>query len=164
MAGLGGPAEKRSLFNVTKANFENPAAVIFAVRLNGKLIGEAALCRFNYRGDAGMECRGSTTGTAMAPRQLPSWWTGASTRSVLCGWCPCSHNRAALSPISSVVKSMACKVKKDGYCSESLRILSKVQRIRARNPCGCEHSPTWWQMFSQIFSTVAATGLAFDRE
>lgn len=57
MAGLGGPAEKRSLFNVTKANFENPAAVIFAMRLNGKLIGEAALCRFNYRGDAGLECR-----------------------------------------------------------------------------------------------------------
>ena len=57
VGGLGGPVEERSFFDVAKRDFENRAAVNFAVRLDGKLIGEAVLYRFNYRGDAELGCR-----------------------------------------------------------------------------------------------------------
>lgn len=57
VAGLGGPVEERSFFNVARRDFENRGAVNFAVRLDGKLIGEAVLYRFNYRGDAELGCR-----------------------------------------------------------------------------------------------------------
>ncbi|MCI6569168.1 MAG: GNAT family N-acetyltransferase [Dysosmobacter sp.] len=57
VGGLGGPVEERSFFDVAKRDFENRAAVNFAVRLNGKLIGEVVLYRFNYRGDAELGCR-----------------------------------------------------------------------------------------------------------
>jgi len=40
-AGLGGPVEERSFFNVARRDFENHLAVNFDVRLEGKLIGEA---------------------------------------------------------------------------------------------------------------------------
>ena len=57
VAGLGGPVEERSFFDVARRDFENRAAVNFAVRLDGKLIGEAVLYRFNYQGDAELGCR-----------------------------------------------------------------------------------------------------------
>ena len=57
VAGLGGPVEERSFFDVAQRDFENRTAVNFAVRLDGKLIGEAVLYRFNYRGDAELGCR-----------------------------------------------------------------------------------------------------------
>jgi len=57
VAGLGGPMEERSFFDVARRDFENRGAVNFAVRLNGEFIGEAVLYRFNYRGDAELGCR-----------------------------------------------------------------------------------------------------------
>lgn len=57
VAGLGKPVEERSFFEVAQEDFCNCAAVNFAVRLEGKLIGEAVLYRFNFRGDAELGCR-----------------------------------------------------------------------------------------------------------
>ena len=57
VAGLGGPVEERSFFDVARRDFENRLAVNFAVRLDGKLIGEAVLYRFDYRGSAELGCR-----------------------------------------------------------------------------------------------------------
>ena len=57
MGGLGGRVEERSFFDVAKRDFENRQAVNFAVRLDGKLIGEAVLYRFDYRGGAELGCR-----------------------------------------------------------------------------------------------------------
>ena len=54
---LGGPVEEDSFFRVAKTDFENRQAVNFAIRLNGKLIGEAVLYRFDYRGGAELGCR-----------------------------------------------------------------------------------------------------------
>lgn len=55
--GLGGPVEEQSFFNVARRDFENRLAVNFAVRLDGKLIGEAVLYRFDYQGGAELGCR-----------------------------------------------------------------------------------------------------------
>lgn len=57
VAGLKGPIEEQSFFEVAKRDFENCAAVNFAIRLDGKLIGEAVLYRFDYRGGAELGCR-----------------------------------------------------------------------------------------------------------
>lgn len=57
VAGLGGPVEERSFFEVAARDFENQQAVNFAVRLEGKLIGEAVLYRFDCRGGAELGCR-----------------------------------------------------------------------------------------------------------
>ena len=57
VAGLGGPVEERSFFDVARRDFENRLAVNFAVRLDGKLIGEAVLYRFDCRGGAELGCR-----------------------------------------------------------------------------------------------------------
>jgi RimJ/RimL family protein N-acetyltransferase len=57
VAGLGGPVEQDSFYKVAQTDFQNRTAVNFAVRLSGKLIGEAVLYRFNYRGDAELGCR-----------------------------------------------------------------------------------------------------------
>lgn len=57
VAGLGGPVEERSFYEVAKRDRRNCAAVNFAIRLDGKLIGEAVLYHFNYRGDAELGCR-----------------------------------------------------------------------------------------------------------
>lgn len=57
VAGLGEPVKERSFFEVACRDFENQTAVNFAVRLDGKFIGEAVLYRFNYRGDAELGCR-----------------------------------------------------------------------------------------------------------
>jgi RimJ/RimL family protein N-acetyltransferase len=42
---------------VAKRDFENKLAVNFAVRLDGKLIGEAVLYSFDYKGSAELGCR-----------------------------------------------------------------------------------------------------------
>ena len=42
---------------VARCDFENRAAVNFALRLDGKFIGEAVLYRFNCRGSAELGCR-----------------------------------------------------------------------------------------------------------
>ena len=57
VAGLGGPVEERSFFDVARRDFENRLAVNFAVRLDGTLIGEAVLYRFDCRGGAELGCR-----------------------------------------------------------------------------------------------------------
>ena len=57
VGGLGGPVEERSFFNVAQRDFENRQAVNFAVRLDGQLIGEAVLYRFDCRGSAELGCR-----------------------------------------------------------------------------------------------------------
>ncbi|MCI8909441.1 MAG: GNAT family N-acetyltransferase [Oscillibacter sp.] len=56
-AGLGGPVEERSFLDVAERDFANRQAVNFAVRLEGKLIGEAVLYRFDCRGGAELGCR-----------------------------------------------------------------------------------------------------------
>ncbi len=55
--GLGGPVGERSFFEVARRDFENRLAVNFAVRLDGRLIGEAVLYRFDCRGGAELGCR-----------------------------------------------------------------------------------------------------------
>lgn len=57
VGGLGGPVEERSFFDVANRDFANRQAVNFAVRLDGKLIGEAVLYRFDCRGGAELGCR-----------------------------------------------------------------------------------------------------------
>lgn len=57
VGGLGGPVEERSFFDVARRDFESRQAVNFAVRLDGKLIGEAVLYRFDCRGGAELGCR-----------------------------------------------------------------------------------------------------------
>ncbi len=57
IGGLGGPVEERSFFDVAQRDFANRLAVNFAVRLDGKLIGEAVLYNFDYRGGAELGCR-----------------------------------------------------------------------------------------------------------
>ena len=57
VGGLGGPVEERSFYEVAKRDFENRLAVNFAVRLEGKLIGEAVLYNFDGRGGAELGCR-----------------------------------------------------------------------------------------------------------
>ncbi len=57
VGGLGGPVEERSFFEVAQRDFAARQAVNFAVRLDGKLIGEAVLYRFDCRGGAELGCR-----------------------------------------------------------------------------------------------------------
>ena len=57
VGGLGGKVEERSFFEVARRDFENRMAVNFAVRLDGTLIGEAVLYRFDCRGGAELGCR-----------------------------------------------------------------------------------------------------------
>ena len=57
VGGLGGPVEENSFFEVARRDFEARQAVNFAVRLDGKLIGEAVLYRFDCRGGAELGCR-----------------------------------------------------------------------------------------------------------
>ena len=49
--------ETDSFLKVAWRDFDNRIAVNFAVRLDGKCIGEAVLYDFNYRGDAELGCR-----------------------------------------------------------------------------------------------------------
>ena len=57
MGGLGGEVQERSFFEVAKRDFENRLAVNFALRLDGKFIGEAVLYNFDGRGSAELGCR-----------------------------------------------------------------------------------------------------------
>lgn len=54
---LGGKVEEKSFYQVATRDFEARQAVNFAVRLDGKLIGEAVLYRFDCRGGAELGCR-----------------------------------------------------------------------------------------------------------
>lgn len=57
VGGLGGPVTETSFFDVARWDFENRQAVNFAVRLDGQMIGEAVLYRFDCRGGAELGCR-----------------------------------------------------------------------------------------------------------
>ncbi len=57
VGGLDAPMTERSFYDVARRDFENRLAVNFAVRLDGKLIGEAVLYNFDYRGGAELGCR-----------------------------------------------------------------------------------------------------------
>ena len=57
VGGLGGQVQERSFFEVAKRDFENRLAVNFALRLDGKFIGEAVLYNFDGRGGAELGCR-----------------------------------------------------------------------------------------------------------
>ena len=57
VGGLGGPVKEDSFLEVARRDFENRQAVNFAVRLDGQLIGEAVLYRFDCRGGAELGCR-----------------------------------------------------------------------------------------------------------
>ena len=57
VGGLGGPVEERSFYEVARADFASKLAVNFAVRLEGRLIGEAVLYHFDCRGSAELGCR-----------------------------------------------------------------------------------------------------------
>ena len=57
LAGLDGPVKPDSFLKIARQDFCKCAAVNFAVRLDGKCIGEAVLYRFNYRGEAELGCR-----------------------------------------------------------------------------------------------------------
>lgn len=57
VGGLDAPMTERSFFDVAQRDFANRLAVNFAVRLDGKLIGEAVLYDLDYRGGAELGCR-----------------------------------------------------------------------------------------------------------
>ena len=57
VAGLGGPVEERSFYEVAERDFKNRLAINFAIRLRGKLIGEAVLYNFDWHGGAELGCR-----------------------------------------------------------------------------------------------------------
>ena len=57
VGGLGGPVEERSFYDVAQRDFANRQAANFAVRLDGQLIGEAVLYRFDCQGSAELGCR-----------------------------------------------------------------------------------------------------------
>ncbi|WP_241426717.1 GNAT family N-acetyltransferase [Dysosmobacter acutus] len=56
-AGVEGELCEDSFLRIAQADFEKRRAVNFAVRLEGKMIGEAILYRFDYRGGAELGCR-----------------------------------------------------------------------------------------------------------
>ena len=57
VGGLTEPMTDRSFYEVARRDFARRLAVNFAVRLEGKLIGEAVLYNFDYRGGAELGCR-----------------------------------------------------------------------------------------------------------
>ena len=57
VGGLGGPVKETSFLEVARRDFANRQAVNFAVRLDGQMIGEAVLYRFDCRGGAELGCR-----------------------------------------------------------------------------------------------------------
>lgn len=54
---LGGPVEYASFYNVAMRDWEKKTAVNFAIRLDGKMIGEAVLYNFDFRGGAELGVR-----------------------------------------------------------------------------------------------------------
>ncbi len=75
---MDGPVTERSFFEVAQRDFRNCAAVNFAVRLDGKLIGEAVLYRFNYRGDAELGCR--------IAKEYEGWGYGTEAFAAAANW------------------------------------------------------------------------------
>ena len=57
VGGLKEPITPRSFYNVAQRDFANRLAANFAIRLDGKFIGEAVLYNFDYRGSAELGCR-----------------------------------------------------------------------------------------------------------
>ena len=57
VGGLTEPMVEDSFFRVTRQDFKNGSALNFAIRLDGKLIGEAILYHFGYQGEAELGCR-----------------------------------------------------------------------------------------------------------
>lgn len=57
LAGLTEPMAKDSFYRVAQQDFANAAALNFAIRLDGKLIGEAVFYHFDYKGGAELGCR-----------------------------------------------------------------------------------------------------------
>ena len=57
VGGLGGPVTETSFLDVARQDFQARRAVNFAVRLDGQMIGEAVLYRFDCRGGAELGCR-----------------------------------------------------------------------------------------------------------
>ena len=57
VGGLGGPVKETSFLDVARQDFQARRAVNFAVRLDGQMIGEAVLYRFDFRGGAELGCR-----------------------------------------------------------------------------------------------------------
>lgn len=57
VGGLGGPVKERSFLDVAEQDFSHRMAVNFAVRLDGRCIGEAVLYHFDCRGGAELGCR-----------------------------------------------------------------------------------------------------------
>ncbi len=57
LAGVDGEIEKDSFLKIAERDFENRFAINFAVRLDGAMIGEAVLYRFDYKGAAELGCR-----------------------------------------------------------------------------------------------------------
>ena len=55
--GVGDSPTERSFYEVAERDFANRLAANFAVRLDGKMIGEAVLYNFDYRGGAELGCR-----------------------------------------------------------------------------------------------------------
>lgn len=78
VAGLNGPVTERSFYEVAQRDFHNCAAVNFAIRLDGKLIGEAVLYRFNYRGDAELGCR--------IAKEYEGWGFGTEAFAAVANW------------------------------------------------------------------------------
>ena len=56
-AGVEGELRTDSFLRIAQEDFRRRRAVNFAVRLDGKMIGEAILYRFDYRGGAELGCR-----------------------------------------------------------------------------------------------------------
>jgi len=56
-ADLKGRLTENYFLNVARRDFRNRSCVNFAIRLNGQLIGEAVLYRFDYKGSAELGCR-----------------------------------------------------------------------------------------------------------
>lgn len=57
VGGLKEPIGPRSFYDVAQRDFANRLAANFAIRLDGKFIGEAVLYNFDYRGSAELGCR-----------------------------------------------------------------------------------------------------------
>ncbi len=95
VAGLGGPVEERSFYDVAKRDFENHLAVNFAVRLEGKLIGEAVF--YNFAAGAARSWAAALTkptpGTATAWRHSRRRRSGGCTSSTWAGCSPSASRR-----------------------------------------------------------------------
>lgn len=108
VGGLDGPMTDRSFYDVARHDFENRLAVNFAVRLDGRLIGEAVLYDFDYRGGAELGCRidaahsGHGYGTE-AFRAAAEWGLYSVNLSRVAAKC-CRENAASYKMLSSCMR------------------------------------------------------------